>query len=112
MADSAGLHVITADDGGTVTSDATIVTVAGDIDFATSHRLKQALDDVLHTKGPDTVVDLSAVAFVDASGIGVLVGAANVATARGGRLILRYPSPAVLFLLDHLELDGVLAVER
>jgi anti-sigma B factor antagonist len=112
MADSAGLEVTTADDGETVINDASTVTVAGEIDFATSPQLKQALVDVLHTKGPDTVVDLSAVSFVDASGIGVLVGAANLATSGGGRLILRHPSPAVLFLLDHLELDGVLAVER
>ena len=95
-----------------MTSDASTVTVAGEIDFATSPQLRQALADVLRTKGRDTVVDLSAVAFVDASGIGVLVGAANLANSGGGQLLLRRPSRAVLLLLDHLDLDGVLAVER
>lgn len=112
MADFARLAVTTADGGGTEASDASTVTVTGEIDFATSPQLRQALVDVLHTNGRDTVVDLSAVSFVDASGIGVLVGAANLANSGGGQLILRHPSSAVLLLLDHLELDGVLAVER
>jgi anti-sigma B factor antagonist len=112
MADIARLVITTADDAGTVTSDASTVSVAGEIDCATSPQLRQALVDVLLTKGRDTVVDLSAVSFVDASGIGVLVGVANLAICGGGRLILRHPSRAVLLLLDHLELDGVLAVER
>jgi anti-anti-sigma factor len=112
MADLARLAVTTADGVGTVTSDARTVTVAGEIDFATSPQLRQALIDALHTKGRDTVVDVSAVSFRDASGIGVLVGAANLANSGGGQLILRHPSRAVLLLLDPLELDGVLAVER
>jgi anti-sigma B factor antagonist len=112
MTDIARLAVTTVDGVGTETGDARTVTVAGEIDLATSPQLRQALVDVLHTKGSDTVVDLSAVSFVDASGIGVLVGVANLATSGGGHLILRHPSRAVQLLLDHLELDGVLAVER
>jgi anti-sigma B factor antagonist len=112
MTDIARLAVTTADGVGTVTSDTSTVTVAGEIDFATSPQLRQALVDVLYNKGSNTVVDLSAVSFVDASGIGVLVGAANLAHSGGGRLILRRPSRAVRLVLDHLELDGVLAVER
>jgi anti-sigma B factor antagonist len=112
MTDFAGLEVTTTDDGGIMTSDARTVTVTGEIDFATAPQLKRALAAVLDAKGPDAVVDLSAVSFVDASGIGVLVGAANLAHSGGGRLILRRPSRAVRLVLDHLELDGVLAVER
>jgi len=112
MADFPRLAVTTADGVGIVTSDSSTVTVTGEIDFATSPQLRQALVDVVHSNGCDTVVDLSAVSFVDASGIGVLVGAANLANSGGGQLILRHPRRSVLLLLDHLELDGVLAVER
>jgi anti-anti-sigma factor len=112
MADFAPLAVTTDGGVGRVSSDTRTVTVAGEIDFATSPQLKKALVDVLETKRGDTVVDLSAVSFVDASGIGVLVAAANLAHSGGGQLILRHPSRAVLLLFDHLELDGVLTVER
>lgn len=111
MADLAPLAVTTDDLVGTVTGAST-VTVAGEIDFATAPQLKQALADVLQTKRGDTVVDLSAVSFVDASGIGVLVAAANLANSGGGQLILCHPSRAVLLPLDRLDLDGVHAVER
>lgn len=112
MADFAGLAVNTTDDdGGTVTSDANIVTVAGEIDFSTAPRLRQALVEVLHARGPETVVDLSAVSFIDASGIGVLMGAANLAHSEGGQLVLRRPSRPVLLLLDLMELHGVLGIE-
>jgi anti-anti-sigma factor len=57
------------------------------------------------------VVDLSAVEFVDASGIGVLIWAAHQAADRGGRLTLRRPSRAVRVVLDLLELDGALPIE-
>ena len=76
MADFARLAVTTADGGGTEASDASTVTVTGEIDFATSPQLRQALVDVLHTNGR----------------IGVLVGAANLANSGGGQLILRHPT--------------------
>ncbi|HEX4218602.1 MAG TPA: STAS domain-containing protein [Acidimicrobiales bacterium] len=104
MTDFSGLEV-TSDDAGSVA-------VAGDIDFATAPQLRQALVDVLEARGPDAVVDLSAVAFIDASGIGVLVGAAQLADSKGGRLIIRNPSRAVSLLLDVLDLDEALAVQR
>lgn len=87
-----------------------IVTVSGEIDLASAPRLRQALVEVLHPNS-DAIVDLSGVAFVDASGIGVLVGAAHRACSMGGRLILRHPSRPVTRLLDLLDLDGALAVE-
>ncbi|HEY1465939.1 MAG TPA: STAS domain-containing protein [Acidimicrobiales bacterium] len=113
MADFAGRAVTTTDDdGGTVTSDANIVTVTGEIDFSTAPRLRRALAEALHARGPETVVDLSAVSFIDASGIGVLMGAVNLAHSEGGQLVLRHPSRPVLFLLDLMELHGVLGIER
>jgi hypothetical protein len=58
-------------------------------------------------------VDMSGVAFIDASGIGVLVAAANRARLAGGGLTLLAPSPQVRRLLDILHLDAVLpAAER
>ncbi len=107
------LHAVTANDSGRgAANHASTLTVTGEIDFSTSPQLRQGLTEILQTPGADAVVDLSAVEFVDASGIGVLIGSSeNLAKAMNGRLILRRPSPAVRLLLDLLELDGVLLVE-
>jgi anti-anti-sigma factor len=110
LTDFAGLEV-TSDDGESVVDHASTLTVVGEIDFSTSPQLRQALVDVLRARGPHAVVDLSAVAFIDASGVGVLVGAAKLADSWGGQLIIRNPSRAVRLVLDVLELDGALAVE-
>jgi anti-anti-sigma factor len=111
LTDFAGLEV-TTDDAETTAARASTLRVVGEIDYSTSPQLREALVDVLHARGPDAVVDLSAVAFIDASGIGVLVGAAKLADSRGGQLIIRNPSRAVRLVLDVLELDGALAVEH
>ena len=103
---------MTSDDGESVVDRVSTVTVVGEIDYSTSPQLRRALVDVLDARAPDAVVDLSAVDFIDASGIGVLVGAARLADSWGGQLFIRNPSWAVRLVLDVLELDGALAVER
>jgi anti-sigma B factor antagonist len=87
------------------------VIVAGEIDLATAPRLRAALVGILEDGNADAVVDLAAVEFIDASGIGVLVWAASMAGERGGRLTIRNPSQAVRLVLDLLELDGELEIE-
>ena len=53
-------------------------------------------------------VDMSAVTFIDASGIGVLLAARRLAVDAGGSLTLRAPSWAVRRLTGVLGLDEVL----
>ena len=79
-----------------------LVVVTGAVDLDTSPQLRLALQQALdNVDGPTgLVVDLSAVDFMDATGLGVLVGAANRAKRAGGDVRLRAPSPAVLRVLD------------
>ena len=87
-------------------SQVVTVIISGDIDIATS----QAMQDALVT-GPSPAhleVDLSAVTFMDASGIGVLLAARQQAVDGGGSLILRAPSWAVRRLTGVLGLDELL----
>ena len=60
------------------------VVVAGDIDLATSHLLRDRLMDALTRDGLDRVeVDLSPVRMLDASGVGALLAARKQAESRG-----------------------------
>jgi anti-anti-sigma factor len=82
------------------------VTISGEIDIATSRAMRDAL-----ATGPGPAhleVDLSAVTFMDASGIGVLLAARQRVVDGGGSLTLRAPSRAVRRLTGVLGLDQIL----
>lgn len=59
-----------------------IVIVAGEIDIATVARLRQRLN-TLADSGRHVIADLDQVGFMDASGLGAIVGASRRATAHG-----------------------------
>ncbi|MDQ1429696.1 MAG: anti-sigma factor antagonist [Actinomycetota bacterium] len=59
--------------GGTATNP--VVTVRGEIDVATSPRLRTELGALLGRGATEITLDFSGVTFVDSSGLGVLVGA-------------------------------------
>ena len=79
-----------------------MVSLAGEIDMATSGQMLEALRRSL---GPDGVtVDLSAVTFMDSSGIhGLLTVASSLEP--GALLVLRNPSPQLLRLFEIVGLD-------
>ena len=82
------------------------VTISGEIDIATCRAMREAL-----ATGPSPAhleVDMSAVTFMDASGIGVLLAARRLAVDAGGSLTLRAPSRAVRRVTGILGLDEVL----
>jgi anti-sigma B factor antagonist len=53
-------------------------------------------------------VDMSAVTFLDSSGIGMLVAARRAAEVKGITLKLREPGPMVRMVLEVANLDGLL----
>ena len=89
MTDFDALDVTTSYDGSLGSGHGRTVTVAGEIDLVTAPRFRSALVEILEAGNADAVVDLAAVDFIDASGIGVLVWAARMAGDRGGRLTIR-----------------------
>ena len=66
-------------------NDATGTIVArGEIDLASSPEFRVAIHDLLDAGVRDVVVDLTAVSFIDSSGLGVLVGALKRVNELGG----------------------------
>ena len=94
----------------TAVSDPPSATVVldGEIDIATSPAIRRFLMTAISGGNVQLAVDMSGVTFIDASGIGVLVAAANRARQAGGGLSLLAPSPQVRWLLDVLHLDAIL----
>lgn len=65
--------------------DYVLVTVAGEVDFASAAGLRDRLF-TLASAGRPLVADLDRVSFIDAAGLGVLAGAAREAAAHGASL--------------------------
>jgi anti-sigma B factor antagonist len=87
------------------------VVVSGEIDVMSAAALRQTLLRALEEEASATlVVDLSAVAFIDASGVGALVDVANQAAARRRRLTVTRPSAAVRRIMTILGADWPLEI--
>lgn len=81
------------------------VVVSGEIDVMSVVALRQTLLQALEETSGTLVVDLSAVAFIDAAGVGALVDVANKAAAGRRRLMVSRPSAAVRRIIGILGPD-------
>jgi anti-sigma B factor antagonist len=68
--------------------DTSLVRASGEVDLATSPRLREVLDTVIGNGAPLVRLDMSAVTFLDSSGISVLVDAQQRLREASGRLVL------------------------
>ena len=89
---------------------ATTVQVSGELDVATAGTLARTLAQVAADRPSLVVVDLSGLAFMDATGLSALLRGSRTVGAAGGRLCLSSPSPMVRTMLRLLDLTDVLPV--
>jgi anti-sigma B factor antagonist len=88
-----------------------VVTVAGEVDIATVGRLRERLS-ALAASGLPLVADLDQVSFIDATGLGALVGAARQAAAHGASLYVVCGRPQTRQLFRVTGLDGQIPLVR
>jgi anti-anti-sigma factor len=73
-----------------------VVVVRGEVDAASSGRLRQTLVDVAgHERPVRLVVDMGHVTFIDSTGLGALAAGRNAALGVGSGFVVRNPSPFV-----------------
>ncbi|MFF7313501.1 anti-sigma factor antagonist [Streptomyces sp. NPDC008137] len=89
---------------------ARVVTLRGEIDLLTAPALRARLDSLTAAPGPDLVLDLRNVSFIDCSGLGVLCRARNRVLARQGRLLMVSESAGFRRVLRLTGLAGVFEV--
>jgi anti-anti-sigma factor len=80
--------------------DPVIVTLRGELDIALAPVLREQLLSLLRRGTSQLVIDLSAIQYVDVSGLAVLVGSQRRAVLRGGSLRLAAPRPEVVSVLE------------
>ena len=81
-----------------------LVTVVGEVDFASVARLRERLFPLV-AAGRPLVADLDRVTFIDAAGLGALAGAARRAAAAGTSLRVVCARPRIRRLLRVAGLD-------
>ncbi|GGT05811.1 STAS domain-containing protein [Nonomuraea spiralis] len=78
----------------------TLVTIAGEVDAASSGHLETYLDRVRRGLDEHLIIDVSRLAFLDSSGLSVLLAAATLARAHGADVHLAGLRPSVARLLQ------------
>ncbi|WP_040808207.1 MULTISPECIES: STAS domain-containing protein [Nocardia] len=89
-------------------AEATVLTVAGDVDLATAPALENAVDAALAGTPAALVIDLTAVSFLASAGMAVLVGAHK--RAGDTRIAVVADGPATSRQLKVTSLDQVFAL--
>jgi anti-sigma B factor antagonist len=93
-----------------VEGDVGVIVATGEIDMATAGALRQAVTDLLAGGFTHLVVDMRPVAFLDSTGLGVLVGARKKVLHTGGSLALVCDTPRLLRLFRITGIDQALPI--
>ncbi|MBM6404595.1 STAS domain-containing protein [Phycicoccus sp. CSK15P-2] len=94
------------------TDDVSVVTVDGEVDVHTAAQLRQALDQEIAEGFVRLVVDLDGVAFLDSTGLGVLVGRLKLVRNASGWMRIVCSSERILRVFRITGLDKVFGIHE
>ncbi len=88
-----------------------VVSLSGDVDLESSPKVRSALLDCVAMK-PGVLVDMSAVSYIDSSGVASLVEAFQTARKSDTRFALVEVSEAAMRVLELARLDQVFLIHK
>ena len=88
-----------------------VVTVRGEIHLSTAPRFRQRLEAIIDHGDGWVVLDLSAVEFIDSTGLSVLLGALRQVSQHKGHMALVCTNPTVLRLFEITSLDATFDIQ-
>ena len=94
----------------TVAEDGVELCLAGDLDMSATFALEPVLDRVLAGEPRELVLDLEDVAFVDSSGLGLLIATNERAVREGVAMAIKGAGPEIQRVFAIAGLEGVLPV--
>ena len=88
------------------------VHVRGEIDHHTASSIRQGIDATLFEKRPaKLILDLSAVSFMDSSGLGLIMGRYSVMKELGGEMVVWNPSPETRAILALAGMERLVRID-
>ncbi|GLW09110.1 anti-sigma factor antagonist [Microtetraspora sp. NBRC 13810] len=88
----------------------TVLTVAGELDFHTTPRLRATVEEIRLEAGSELVIDLSGLTYCDSTGIPVFVAAYHRAQAAGAALAFAGLNPDLTRVFGIVGLDQILSL--
>lgn len=89
-----------------------ILRVAGDVDFDGAPQLKRHIMSMIDAGDRQFIVDLSAVAFIDSTAIGVLVGVLKRLRLNGGSLLVVCDNDDIRGIFETIGLEHVIPLHH
>ena len=86
------------------------IRVSGEVDISNADKLREAIDFSLEQPTEEICLDLADVAYIDSTGIGVLVGAAHHAADRGKGFSAINAQAGVMRVAQLLGVDQEIAI--
>ena len=88
------------------------IRVRGEIDHHTAAAIRQGIDATLFEKRPSKLIlDLSAVSFMDSSGLGLIMGRYSVMRELGGELVVYNPCRETWTILTLAGMERIIKIE-
>jgi anti-sigma B factor antagonist len=90
--------------------NASVLSLAGEIDVYTAPRLRQAIIDLVEAGKTNLVIDMEKVDFLDSTGLGVLVGGLKRVKTNDGSLAIVATQDKILKIFDITGLNKVFSI--
>jgi len=89
------------------------VKLSGDIDHHSAKSVRDAVDDLMRRNNPaELELDLSAIEFMDSSGLGLVLGRYKKQTDMGGNMRIINPTRRVMQILQLAGVEKIIKIER
>lgn len=87
------------------------IKLRGEIDHHSAAAVRVAIDDMIRSRRPiELLIDMSAVDFMDSSGLGLIMGRYNTMKEIGGTVVVTDPSPATEKIMNLAGLERIVRV--
>lgn len=87
------------------------VKLRGEIDHHSAVAVRSNIDDMIRTKRPmELIIDMSAVDFMDSSGLGLIMGRFNTMREIGGSVTVADPNPGIERIMSLAGLERIVKV--
>jgi len=89
------------------------IKLRGEIDHHSAVAVRTAIDDMIRSKRPaELVIDMSAVDFMDSSGLGLIMGRYNTMKEIGGQVAVLDPTPATEKIMNLAGMERIIKIRH